>query len=148
MLARLLPLWASHYFGIPFIDRGVTRDGCDCWGLCRLVILEQTGLKLPKYPEIGCGATLAKLRTILAAADGPDWIEIERGQERAFDLVLMRGQFEHEGRKYSRPIHVGIAVQPGMLMHIEQGSEVTIVGFDHPRIRRRITQIYRHHKLA
>ena len=151
MLARAAsrPLWVSRYFGIPFIDRGLTRDGCDCWGLVRLVILEQTGVKLPGYPEIGRGATLAKLRTIFAAADGPEWLEMHPAQETAFDVVLMKGLVEHEGSKHQRPIHIGCVVEPGTLIHIEEGCEVTVVDYrSHPRVTHRVTGFYRHHKLA
>lgn len=146
---RFLQAQLQRYYGIPFIDRGLTRDGCDCWGLCRLVILEQTGIKLPEYPEIDGGATLAKLRTIIAAADGPEWIEIPAGQERAFDVGLMKGIVLHDGKRHQRPIHIGCVVESGTLIHIEEGCEVTVVDYrSHPRIRHRITGFYRHHKLA
>jgi hypothetical protein len=151
MLARAAsrPLWVSRYYGIPFIDRGLTRDGCDCWGLVRLVIMEQTGVRLPEYPEIGRGATLSKLRAILAAADGPEWLEVDPGQEKAFDVVLMRGLVEHDDRKHQRPIHIGCVVTPGTLIHIEDGCEVTVVDYrSHPRMKHRLTGFYRHWKLA
>lgn len=146
---RFLQAQLQRYYGIPFVDRGLTRDGCDCWGLARLCILEQTGIKLPEYPEIGAGANLQKLRAITAAAEGPEWIEIAAGDERAFDLVLLKGQLEHEGRKHSRPIHVGCVVAPGTLIHIEAGSEVSVVDYRaHPRMKHRVTGFYRYHKLA
>lgn len=151
MLARTAsrPLWVSQYFGIPFIDRGLTRDGCDCWGLVRLVILESTGVKLPEYPEISQGASLTKLRTILAAADGPEWSEINAGNERAFDVVLMKGIVLHDGKRHQRPIHIGCVIAPGMLIHIEQGSDVTVVDYrTHPRMKHRITGFYRHRRLS
>ena len=139
----------QRYYGIPFVDRGLTRDGCDCWGLVRLVILEQTGIKLPAYPEISPGASLTKLRTILAAADGPEWLEIHPGQEKPFDVVLMKGIVLHDGTRHQRPIHIGCVIEPGTLIHIEQGSDVTVIDYlSHPRMKHRIAGFYRHHKLA
>lgn len=31
--------WWNEYVGLPFADKGRTREGCDCWGLVRLVPL-------------------------------------------------------------------------------------------------------------
>lgn len=137
--------WTWSYIGIPFVDRGLTRDGCDCWGLFRLIVLEQSGLKLPEYPDIAAGASLAKLRAIIAASEGPDWIEVGAGEERALDCVLMRGLIEHDGHRHSRPIHMGCVVEPGTLIHIEAGAGVTVVDYRRDmRVKNRVSNFYRY----
>jgi hypothetical protein len=97
------------------------------------------------HHEIEPGAMLAKVRTIAAAVNpGGTWEEIPAGGEREFDAVLMRAQFEAEGRAHSRPIHIGVVVSPGSLIHTEDGAGVTVVDYRaHPRIRNRVQSFWR-----
>ena len=41
--------WARQYVGLEFSDHGDTRDGCNCWGLVRLVHREQCARDIPPY---------------------------------------------------------------------------------------------------
>lgn len=144
----MAPRWVEKYLGIPFKERGLTREGCDCWGLVRLILLEQMDLHLPEHPEISEGATLAKLRTIVAAAASPTWHEVVRGSECVYDVVLMRGHVEHAEHKYQRPIHIGLVVVPGTLIHVEVGSNVSITDYRRDiRTKNRVHGFYRHAEL-
>lgn len=42
-----VPIWAGRYIGRPFTEHGRDRGGIDCWGLARLVLLEQFDISLP-----------------------------------------------------------------------------------------------------
>ena len=135
--------WAQTYLGIPFVDRGETRSGCDCWGLLKLILKEQCGYDVSAHEDVEAGDMLAKVRKIMRGAeDDPQWQRVEK--EQAFDGVLMRGQVRVEGRTRGRPIHVGVVVQPGTLIHVEHGSGVTIVDYKrHPMIKNRVLAFYR-----
>lgn len=39
--------WVKDYIGIPFLSGGRTREGCDCYGLLRLILKEQYGINFP-----------------------------------------------------------------------------------------------------
>jgi len=37
------------YIGIPYVVKGESFEGADCWGICRLFGLNELGIKFPKY---------------------------------------------------------------------------------------------------
>lgn len=39
--------WTNKYVGIPFISGGRTEKGCDCYGLLRLILLNEYKIELP-----------------------------------------------------------------------------------------------------
>jgi cell wall-associated NlpC family hydrolase len=143
--APLSESWAFAYLRIPFVDRGSGFAGCDCFGLVKLAFYAQRGIVLPDYPEIAPGDNPAKFREIIREAQGPTWQEIPPGEEQPFDVVLMRGIVQVEGRRAGRPIHVGLVVQPGRLIHIEEGPGVTIGDYRHmPGLKNRVISFYRY----
>jgi cell wall-associated NlpC family hydrolase len=137
--------WTEKYLSTPFMDRGMSLEGCDCWSLVGLVYAAERGICLPDYAEVSGSGTPEAYRTIVREKDGPEWAAIPAGQEEAFDVVLMRGQIEVEGRKASRPTHVGLVVHPGRLMHIERGTGVSVVDYRrHPSIKCRVISFHRY----
>ena len=83
---------AGSLLGIPYRWGGEERDGCDCWGLCRLFAREACG---PDFPDLRAEAPethdgLAAFVRLEAAGD--EWVEVSRGDVAAFDVVeLDRG---------------------------------------------------------
>lgn len=143
--APLSESFAFAYLGIPFKDRGASRDGADCWGLVSVIFRERLGISLPLYPEVESVRDPAMFRTFVRESKGEQWEEIPAGSEQPYDVVLMRGVVEAEGRKASRPIHVGCVVQPGRLIHTEQGVGVSIVNYrTHPSVKHRVIAFYRY----
>ena len=137
-------MWAEKYLGLPFKERGLDRTGVDCWGLVRLILLEQKGIKLPAYPEIEPGASMDKVEEIQSAINGTSWQAIDMGKEQTFDCVLMSGLVRADERAFSRPVHIGCVINPGTLIHIELGCDVSVVNYlQHPRVKRRVKGFYR-----
>lgn len=123
------------YVGIPYLDRGRTIAGCDCYGLLRLVLLEQRGVELPAFSDLY--VTSADRHAIACLLEGglEQWDRIAPGKERPFDGVLMR-----HGRDIR---HIGLVVEPGRLLHVDQGTGSRIERYSSPPLSHRLVGFYR-----
>jgi cell wall-associated NlpC family hydrolase len=44
----------DHYMFVPYLDKGRTMSGADCWGLVRLVLGREFGIQgLPEFGRVG-----------------------------------------------------------------------------------------------
>lgn len=125
----------DRYVGIPYLDRGRSIAGCDCWGLVRLVTAELRGVTLPSYVERYVTAADRRAIESLIRGELAPWAIIAAGQEQPFDAVLMR-----EGRV---PRHIGLVVEPGRLLHVSEGGESQIERYRVPPLIHRIVGFYR-----
>lgn len=134
--------WINNYVGIPFKDKGRTREGLDCWGLVRLFYQERFDLVLPSYEESYPSAVsddLEELGRLIRGEMGP-WREIT--EPRFGDGVLLR--------MVGQPVHCGIIVDPAgkKMLHIEKGIDSCIEHYDGVRWKRRVLGFYRHEQMA
>lgn len=136
--------WAEKYLRIPFVDRGDSWSGCDCWGLCRLILKEEADKDLPAYEEIPAGASLEKAQQFLQSRTEECWQRVDSGSEGPLDLVLMKGLVDVDGKKTIAPLHIGCVVKPKQVIHIEYGCDVSVVDYKHPKMQRRIIDFYRY----
>lgn len=134
---------ATAYIGIPFVSKGRTMAGADCWGLVRLIYAAELGIELPSYGEIDAHALMKVSREIDAGKDGEVWRAAAPGTLQAFDVCVMR----HHG---SRLIcHVGVLLPvrnggPLGVLHVEEASAAVIVPLNHFSIRERVACFRRH----
>lgn len=125
----------ESYVGIPYLDCGRDRAGCDCYGLLCLVMRDLCGIALPSFAgAYTTTADRAELARLIAGGLDP-WRQVVFGQERTFDAVLMRA-----GRLLS---HVGIVVAPGRLLHVNEGSCSVIERYRVPPLSHRVVGFYR-----
>ena len=154
-----LPPWAARYGAIPWREHGRDHAGCDCWGLYRLILGEQTGIWLPSHDEVYARALDGHAVAAAVACHGtaaPEWNEVPAGAERTFDAVLMRLGYPRDGGGAAyADAHVAMVLVPGFLIHIEAdpdggaGAGVTVRAYrDDIRINRRVRQFYRHAGLS
>lgn len=134
------------FVGIPFRDGGRTAEGCDCWGLVRLVHAA-CGIDLPSHGEIGAGELSAIARRIGAAIGtergGDSWIPVTGLPRRALDVAVMRSM-RAAGRV---PVHVGVMIDDRRLLHTEAGVDSHTVALTHASVAGRILGFWRHRLL-
>lgn len=125
------PAWVARYIGIPFLDLGRDRDGCDCWGLVRLVLAEQAGIELPSFAtDYLSEACHDKVAGAIAAEErGANWARIDAGQERCLDVAQMLIVAQVGGRCRFEPLHVGVVVGPGLVLHVETATHTRLTRY-------------------
>jgi cell wall-associated NlpC family hydrolase len=131
------------YVGIPFVDGGRDMAGCDCWGLVRLVHFREAGIELPSYGEIAAADLLATARAMRDGAISEPWTKVTGAARRAMDVVLMR-RLGDSGRA---PVHVGIMVDARRMLHIVRAADSHTVPLDHPTVKPRVLDFFRHRDL-
>ena len=136
MMLPSIPSWAAEYIGLPFCAHGRSRNGADCWGLVRLILAGRFGLVLPSYAEgyetVEDAAEIGRL----IRGEMVSWRPVPWEAARAGDVVLMR--------LLGQPMHVGVVVAPGWMLHIEDGIDSCLERYDGAKWRRRVLGIYRH----
>jgi cell wall-associated NlpC family hydrolase len=132
----MLPAWAAQYVGLPFLANGRTRAGLDCYGLVRLVLLEQFAVELPRYDGAHVGphwpGVAEAVRRGLA-----DWQPVSRAAARVGDGLVLRL------RGY--PLHVGLVIDaaPLTMLHVVQGTATCCQRLDSPQWQPRLLGVYR-----
>lgn len=131
-----VPIWAGRYIGLPFLLRGRDRRGLDCWGLVRLVLAEQFAFSVPclakEYPHTSAAETLANV----VRREIPQWRAIPAGAEELGDVIVLRMR--------GAPMHVGIVIGDGQMLHIEQGINSAIERYGSLRWQSRVEGFYRY----
>ncbi len=125
--------WANAYVGIVFEEKGRNRDGCDCWGLVRLVLKEQFDVDLMDHAN---DYETVKDRHAIARAienDLPNWVET--GKPQCGDVVLLRSK--------GNPLHIGIMVNKRRMLHIEEGINAGTERLDSITWKDRVIGYYR-----
>lgn len=120
--SRVILMITNNYIRIPFKEHGRDRKGADCWGLAFILFKEELNIDLP-IMDTGYENTKDKMRiSELIQSHRVAWDAINIGEEKAFDIAVfrMRGQ----------PMHIGIVVKPGLMIHCERGSGVYLTYYN------------------
>jgi len=124
------------YIGIPWVDMACGHDACDCWGLVRLIYREVLGLELPSFSgRLVTGEDSAAVANLINGERGA-WDELPAGREACFDVITM-----WDGPHVS---HVGMVVQPGLMIHVARGSTSAIERYRQGLRRPRIDGFFRY----
>ena len=132
-----VPGWVDEYVGLPYAVGGRDRSGVDCFGLCLLVWRERYGLDVPLYGGVSWDeANSAEIGSFIGGEALAGWDRIEAGHERAGDAILMRMR--------GHPIHVGVIVADGIMLHCHDRADAAVEDFRTLQWSRRILGFYRY----
>lgn len=128
----------QQYIGIPFLDHGRDRSGCDCWGLVRLAYAEQLGIALPDLgDEYSEAYARGEVDEAVGSTVGQEWNVDVTGQPwQPLDVMI----FSRAGVE----CHVGLYVRPGEMLHVIEGIAAAVERYDTARWKRRLTRVIRH----
>lgn len=129
-------MWTNDYVGLPWRERGRDRTGIDCWGLVRLVLLDQCRIDLPSYAEdYASPLEQAEVAALIEGRPAGLVGQVSPGCEQPFDLILLR-----DG---GLPSHVGIVAAPRLMLHVRRGQDSAVEPYDGALWRSRVVGFYR-----
>ncbi len=123
---------------VPFMDKGRDWDAWDCYGMLCVFYREVLGVVLPSYvddyQDAGeCPESRKGLRDLMAANMGA-WHRVDEPEPGDGVLLLIGG----------RPIHVGLALGGGLMLHTEKRINTVIERLDSPMWAKRVEGFYRY----
>ncbi len=145
--------WTARYVGLPYVDGGRDRFGVDCWGLVYLAFPAEAGIAVPSYGEIAATELVAIAREIRSAKENGTWLPAI-GAPRDFDLVLMAGDRVRDPERTQETrvdLHIGLCAMISgeqRILHVERKTHTVCVPVEHPSVRNRIREYWRHRELA
>jgi len=122
--------WVKKYIGIPFVSNGRTADGCDCYGLARLVMCNEFGIDLPELSNdysdaLNVAETARLFNEHLPALAGE---KLEAPEEGAVAIITGRGA----------AVHIGVVAGGGYILHTGIKTGAVCQRETHPGLRGRV----------
>lgn len=136
--------WSNNYVGLPYLDLGRTRAGVDCWGLVRLIYSDELGIDLPPYDTISPQDGPRMREAVRHEQATGEWSGVPTGHERPFDVAIMWGTWQQDGKTVGGDVHVGVFAPHRRILHIEKGIGAVCVPMNNPHIARRFRRAFRH----
>ena len=126
-------MWSNKYINIPFKDWGRDLDGCDCWGLVRLVYQNEFDIALPDFSE-QYDINDPKLLHELIAQQKEGWEPVN--EPEAGCVVLFR--------MFGSESHVGIAVSSTHFLHAREKYASAVESFQSTEWKDRIAGYFKY----
>lgn len=108
----------SKAIEIPFVEKGRSWDGVDCWGLIFLAFKEVHGVDLPEYTgEYKSTRQLRELQNLISKKSGDSWTQVKDPQKMDCILLSVSGT----------AAHIGLFIDSnGNFLHIERNRNAYI----------------------
>jgi cell wall-associated NlpC family hydrolase len=129
----------ARYFHIPFLERGRSVEGVDCWGLIVLIYREQFGITLPPYADSYETTSRVSADAMAATVEhekAEHWRAVAEADACFPDAILLR--------LWNRPMHVGVVIERGRFLHAIEGVGVCVERYKDRQWINRVLGFYRH----
>jgi len=128
-------MWWNDYFRVPFVEKGRSMEGADCWGLVYMVYRTHLGIMLPDYlDQYETTDDRDLLGEVISTESGQKWHEPASPKE--FDVIILRLR--------GVPMHVGLVTKPGYMLHCARGVGVVHENYDSVKWRHNVMGFARH----
>jgi len=123
----------NKYIKIPYKSHGRDFDGCDCYGLVRLVLNNEFGKNLPDFWDYTSADDGTSVQEILL--DNKPLIASEKKESPEIgDVVLFRF--------HGYTSHMGVYVGNNMILHVIKNIDSCCVPIDQGMLKGRIEGYY------
>lgn len=132
-----IPAWVAPYVGVRYhAESDDPRIGLNCWKLFALVQREQFATDIADY-DGPLYVTRRDAAAVGAAARAfaERFERIAPGHEQAGDAILLR--------ILGVPMHIGIVVLPGLMLHTEEGCDSVVEDYRTPYWAPRVIAFHR-----
>lgn len=128
--------FANRNIGAPFLNRGRSPAGWDCWGVIIAAYRECLGYELPDRPDLSAEEEDAG-QVFQAFMDGfASWQEVPAGQGKIGDIIIFR------------PNHAGLVLGAGRMLHCREQVDTVVERYDNYLWSRLVIGIFRHAELS
>jgi cell wall-associated NlpC family hydrolase len=123
------------YIGIPYVSKGRSFKGCDCWGLVYLYYKHEYNIELPTYTSWYIDVeNLSVLDYTVNTNKNKDYILVDKPQ--VGDIVLFRIK--------GYVVHCGVYIGNGEFLHNFFGTNSCIERLDSVKWNKRVEGFYRY----
>ncbi len=124
---------------VPFIEKGRSYEGWDCWGLIYMAYQDLFSIQLPEYTgEYNSTRRREELQGLITRRKISDW-ELHSPHEPG-DVALVK--------MLGRNCHVGLMLPDMYMLHVQDGVQAIVEQIDRPPWRDKnydkVEGIYRH----
>jgi len=124
----------TDYMLVPYLNRGRTKTGLDCWGLVRMIYRDELGIYLGNLDGYSDSENEEEVGNVIVSESSDNWIETT--SPKPLDVVVLR--------LASKPCHVGVVIGGGDFIHALRGRGVTVGRLSGVLWRNRIHAFYRY----
>jgi cell wall-associated NlpC family hydrolase len=126
----------TKYIGIPYIEKGRTLKGCDCYGLVKLYYKNELGISIPDSNT--CAKTPRRTLAVYLEQISKNWEETT-AQKNA--VVAMCLNVNHP----KMVTHFGVMIDENTMLHTYENTNSHIISIDHITVKNQIKGFYKWH---